>query len=158
VQYCQTFWRPEGNYSFTKMKKKKLEIEYTFDFELLGIISSAKGYKLAWDINAALASRLVKQKDLLIQLKGNTTASYPYYSFENEVNTLKLFRNKPNEAELVKNLLVPEFPHYDYIIFTRGEEHHRSNRLQELLRNNPSIELVAFIPLDALKSKDNFIF
>jgi hypothetical protein len=158
VQYCQTFWRPEGNYSFTKMKKKKLEIEYTFDFELLGIISSAKGYKLAWDINAALASRLVKQKDLLIQLKGNTTASYSYYSFENEVNTLKLFRNKPNEAELVKNLLVPEFPHYDYIIFTRGEEHHRSNRLQELLRNNPSIELVAFIPLDALKSKDNFIF
>jgi hypothetical protein len=158
VQYCQTFWRPEGNYSFTKMKKKKIEIEYTFDFELLGIISSAKGYKLAWDINAALASRLVKQKDLLIQLKGNTTASYSYYSFENEVNTLKLFRNKPNEAELVKNLLVPEFPHYDYIIFTRGEEHHRSNRLQELLRNNPSIELVAFIPLDALKSKDNFIF
>ncbi len=158
MQYCQTFWRPEGNYSFTKMKKKKLEIEYTFDFELLGIISSAKGYKLAWDINAALASRLVKQKDLLIQLKGNTTASYSYYSFENEVNTLKLFRNKPNEAELVKNLLVPEFPHYDFIIFTRGEEHHRSNRLQELLRNNPSIELVAFIPLDALKSKDNFIF
>ena len=140
------------------MKKKRLEIEYSFDFELLGVISSAKGYKLAWDINATLASRLVKQKDLVIHLKSNTVASYSYYSFENEVNTLKLFRNKPNEAELVKNLLVPEFPHYDYIILTRGEEHQNSNRLQELLRNNPSIELVAFIPLDALKSKDNFIF
>jgi hypothetical protein len=140
------------------MKKKRLEIEYSFDFELLGVISSAKGYKLAWDINATLASRLVKQKDLLIQLKSYTVASYSYFSFENEVNTLKLFRNKPNEVELVKNLLVPEFPHYDYIILTRGEEHQCSNRLQELLRNNPSIELVAFIPLDALKSKDNFIF
>jgi hypothetical protein len=140
------------------MKKKRLEIEYSFDFELLGVISSAKGYKLAWDINATLASRLVKQKDLLIQLKSYTVASYSYFSFENEVNTLKLFRNKPNEVELVKNLLVPEFPHYDYIILTRGEEHQSSNRLQELLRNNPSIELVAFIPLDALKSKDNFIF
>jgi len=140
------------------MKKKRLEIEYSFDFELLGIISSVKGYKLAWDINATLASHLVKQKDLTIQLKNNETASYSYYSFENEVNTLKLFRNKPNEAELVRNLLVPEFPHYDYIILTRGEEHQSSNRLQELLRNNPSIELVAFIPLDALKSKDNFIF
>ncbi len=140
------------------MKKKRLEIEYSFDFELLGVISSAKGYKLAWDINTTLASKLVKQKDLSIQLKSNSIASYSYYSFENEVNTLKLFRNKPNEAELVKNLLVPEFPHYDYIILTRGEEHQSSNRLQELLRNNPSIELVAFIPLDALKSKENFIF
>jgi len=140
------------------MKKKRLEIEYSFDFELLGVISSAKGYKLAWDINATLASKLVKQKDLSIQLKSNSIASYSYYSFENEVNTLKLFRNKPNEADLVKNLLVPEFPHYDYIILTRGEEHQSSNRLQELLRNNPSIELVAFIPLDALKSKNNFIF
>jgi len=140
------------------MKKKRLEIEYSFDFELLGVISSAKGYKLAWDINATLASRLVKQKDLVIHLKSNTVASYSYYSFENEVNTLKLFRNKPNEADLGKNLLVPEFPHYDYIILTRGEEHQSSNRLQELLRNNPSIELVAFIPLDALKSKANFIF
>lgn len=158
MQYCQTFWTREGNYSFARMKKKRLEIEYSFDFELLGIISSSKGYKLAWDINATLASRLIKQKDLQIQLKSNTTASYPYYSFENEVNTLKLFRNKPNEPELVKNLLVPEFPHFDYIILTRGEEHFNSNRLQELLRNNPSIELVAFIPLDALKSKANFIF
>lgn len=140
------------------MKKKRLEIEYSFDFELLGVISSAKGYKLAWDINTTLASKLVKQKDLSIQLKSNSIASYSYYSFENEVNTLKLFRNKPNEAELVKNLLVPEFPHYDYIILTRGEEHQSSNRLQELLRNNPSIELVASIPLDALKSKENFIF
>jgi hypothetical protein len=158
VQYCQTFWTPEGNNSFARMKKKRLEIEYSFDFELLGIISSSKGYKLAWDINATLASRLVRQKDLQIQIKSNATASYPHYSFENEVNTLKLFRNKPNEPELVKNLLVPEFPHFDYIILTRGEERFNSNRLQELLRNNPSIELVAFIPLDALKSKANFIF
>jgi len=30
--------------------------------------------------------------------------------------------------------------------------------LQEVLRNIPSIELVAFLPLAALKSKDNFIF
>jgi len=152
------FLETRGFYQFIKMKKKRLEIEYSFDFELLGIISSAKGYKLAWDINATLSTKLVKQKDLIIQLKNKQIASYSYYSFENEVNTLKLFRNKPNELDLTKNLLVPEFPHYDYIILTRGEEHQSSNRLQELLRKNSSIELVAFIPLDALKSKDNFIF
>jgi len=140
------------------MKKKRLEIEYSFDFELLGIISSAKGYKLAWDINAILQSRLIRQKDLSVQVKNNEKVTFPHFSFENEVNILKLFRNKPNEPELVKNLLVPEFPHYDYVVLNQGEEYRNSNRLHELLRNIPTIELVAFIPLDALKSKDNFIF
>jgi hypothetical protein len=140
------------------MKKKRLEIEYSYDFELLGIISSAKGYKLAWDINATISGRLAKQKDFSIQLKNKQMATHAHYSFENEVNILKLFRNKPNEAELAKNLLVPEFPHYDYIILYQGDAYQANNRLHELLRNISTIELVAFIPLDALKSKDNFIF
>jgi len=40
----------------------------------------------------------------------------------------------------------------------QGEEYTQHNRLQEVLRNIPSVELVAFLPLAALKSKDNFIF
>ncbi len=141
-----------------KVKKKRLEIEYTYDFELIGIISSAKGYKLAWEINLALSARLVKQVDLIIEQKNNANATYSYYSFENEVNTLKLFRNKPNETDLFKNVLVPEFPHYDYIILVQGEDHLNSNRLHEVLRKISIIELTAFIPLDALKSKEHFIF
>jgi len=141
-----------------KMKKKRLEVEYSFDFELIGIISSAKGYKLAWEVNNILGSHLIRQPDLTILLTRDSYASYVYYAFENEVNVLKLFRNKPNEADLIKNLLVPEFPHYDYILLTQGEAHMASKRLQELLKNIPSIELTAFIPLTALKSKDNFIF
>lgn len=139
------------------MKKKRLEIEYSYDFDLIGVISSAKGYKLAWDINNQLSTRLVKQPDLIVQFKNNTECSFSYFSFENEVNKLKLFRNKPNDSE-VRNFLVAEFPHYDYIMLVQGEDHGNSNRLQELLRNITSIELVAFIPLGALKSKDNFIF
>ena len=71
---------------------------------------------------------------------------------------MKLFRNRSNEADTAKNLLVPEFPHLDYILLTEGEEHMEINRLQELLRNIASIELVAFLPLATLKSRDNFIF
>jgi hypothetical protein len=159
VQYCQTF---KSSLTIAKpvakMKKKRLEIEYSFDFELIGIISSAKGYKLAWEVNHVLGSRLTRQPDLTVLLNKKAYASYVYYTFENEVNALKLFRNKPNEAEQIKNLLVPEFPHYDFIMLTQGEAHMASKRLQELLKNIPSIELTAFIPLAALKSKDNFIF
>jgi hypothetical protein len=159
VQYWQTFIT--NNYYCNtrgKNEEKAAEVEYSFDFELIGIISSAKGYKLAWEVNNILGSHLIRQPDLTILLTKDSYASYVYYAFENEVNVLKLFRNKPNEADLIKNLLVPEFPHYDYILLTQGEAHMASKRLQELLKNIPSIELTAFIPLTALKSKDNFIF
>ena len=88
------------------MKKKRLEIDYNFDFELLGVISSAKGYKLAWDINHAVSIRLIKQSDLIIHFSNQIIGSFTYFSHESALNTIKLFRNKPAEPEAAKNLLV----------------------------------------------------
>ena len=139
------------------MKKKRLEIDYSYDFELLGVISSIKGYRLAWQINRQLNVRLIKQADLVIHLKNKATCTYVYFAHDATVNKLKLFRNKPNEPDHLKNFLVPEFPHLDYILMAQGEDLN-SNRLQEELRKIPSVELAAFIPLDTLKSRENFIF
>lgn len=138
------------------MKKNRLEIEYSYDFELLGLTTSAKSYKLAWELNRSLHIRLTKKTDLVIHGRSHQ-ATYSFHAHENQVSTLRLFRNRPNEPELSRSLLVPEFPHNDFIFMIQGEEL-GSNRLQQDLRNIPSIELVAFIPLGALKSKDNFIF
>ena len=140
------------------MKKSRLDIEYTYDFELLGLISSVKGYRLAWEINKLLGVRLIKVPDLVIRQKNKSDLSYSYFASGGMANCIKLFRNKSNETDTVKNLLIPEFPHLDYILMTEGEEHMEINRLQELLNNIPSIELVAFLPLATLKSKNNFIF
>ncbi len=140
------------------MKKKRLEIDYSYDFELLGVISSAKGYKLAWDINHLLNVRLVKQPDVSISFGNKITGTYGHFFHESPLNRLRLFRNKPNENEAGKNLLVQEFPHLDYVVMSQGADKVESNRLQEYLRTIPSVELVAFIPLDAIKSKDYFIF
>lgn len=137
------------------MKKNRLEIEYSYDFELLGLTTSAKSYKLAWEINRVLQIHLVRKPDLTIQLRSGAL-TYSVYEHEGPVTTIRLFRNRANETES-KNLLVPEYPHGDFILMIQGEEP-GSNRLREELRNIPSIELVAFIPLDALKSKDYFIF
>jgi hypothetical protein len=140
------------------MKKKRLDIEYSYDFDLLGIISPLKGYKLAWEINNSLEVKLIKEKDLSITFKNGQESNFTYFSFHNEVSVLKLFRNKPVESEQVKSVLVPEFPHYDFILLSQSDDPGKSNRLQEVLRHIPSVELVAFIPLGALKSKDYFIF
>ncbi len=140
------------------MKKKRLEIDYSYDFELLGVISSAKGYKLAWDINHLLGVRLIKQPNVSIQFNNNIMGTYSHFSHESPLNRLRLFKNRPNEIDAVKNLLVQEYPHLDYVVMSQGGDKMDVNELQEYLRRIPSIEMVAFIPLETLKSKDYFIF
>jgi hypothetical protein len=142
VQYCQD------------MKKRRLDVEFAYDFELMGLITSARGYKLAWEINNALGTNLTRKDDLKMTTKEGEF-SFAFFSHQSSLNTVKLFRNRTNDGDV---FLVPEHSHLDYILYTKGDEDVHSKRLQEVLRNIPSIELVAFLPLPALKSKDNFIF
>jgi hypothetical protein len=136
------------------MKKRRLDVEFAYDFELMGLISSARGYKLAWEINHALGINLARKDDLKMTTKEDEF-SFVFFAHQSSLNTVKLFRNRPNDGEV---FLLPEHSHLDYILYTKGDEDVGSKRLQEVLRNIPSIELVAFLPLAALKSKDNFIF
>lgn len=140
-----------------KIRKNKLEIQYSFDFELVGIRTSLKGYKLAWHLNQGLQTHLVKQKDLEVHLKKGSVA-FDHFAYQTPLNALHLFRNRASLAENASPALVPEFPHFDFILMTQSEESLRGNRLQEYLRNLPSVEWAALIPLSALKSKENFIF
>jgi len=139
------------------MKKNKLLIDYDFDFRLFGISTVAKGYKLAWDINQQLGVNLIKQPDLVVGFKNNDEKSFPYYAFETQLNRLKLFKNKPTDQDSGKYFLIPEFPHYDFIILAAMEEEHNKT-FAEQIRSIPAVELLASIPLAGLKSKSNFIF
>lgn len=139
------------------MKKTRLDVVFNYDFELLGISSTARGHKLAWEINRVLKVDLVKKDDLKITGKDGDYF-FAHYAHQSSVNSLQLFRNKANETDSKTAFLVPEHPKFDFILYSMGDDEVSGKRLQEVLRNIPSIELVAFIPLAALKSKDNFIF
>lgn len=141
-----------------KMKKTKLIIDYEFDFELMGLISSAKGYKVAWEINRVLGVQLVKQADLVVGFKNNKEKGFSYYAHQTQIHRLKLFKNKPSEQERAKYFLIPEFPHYDFIILADIKEQYPHQQLIHLIKSITSIQLAASIPLEGLKSKSNFIF
>ena len=139
------------------MKKSKLVIDYEFDFRLWGITTAARGYKLAWELNHQLGIRLVKQPDLVVGFKNDEEKSFSFYAYETPLNRLKVFKNRPNDQESGKYFLIPEFPHYDFIILAAMEEQ-LTEQLVRQIRSIPSVELVASIPLEGLKSKSNFIF
>ncbi len=139
------------------MKKSKLIIDYEFDFRLWGVTTAVRGYKLAWEINQHLGIHLVKQPDLVVGFKKEVEKSFHFYAYQTTVNRLKLFKNRPTDQESGKYFLIPEFPHYDFIILAAMEEQHSSD-LPDQIRRIPAVELVAPIPLEGLKSKSNFIF
>jgi hypothetical protein len=134
------------------MKKTKLIIDYEFDFELLGLISSAKGYKLAWEINRVLGIQLIKQPDLVVGFKNKEEKGFSYYTHETQINRLKLFKNRPQDQEGGKYVLIPEIPHYDFIILANMKEQYPDQQLIHSLISIDAIQLAALIPLDGLKS------
>ena len=140
------------------MRKNKLIIEYEYDFNLIGIISTVKGYKLAWELNQALGIHLVKQPDLIVGFRNNVEKGFDYYNHQTQLNRLKVFKNRPNDQEAGKYSLIPEFPHYDFIILAAMEEYDKVQHLVQSLKSIDSIQLAAIIPLEGLKSKSNFIF
>lgn len=140
------------------MKKNKLIIDYEYDFNLIGIISAAKGYKVAWELNQALGIHLIKQTDLIVGFRNNEEKAFTYYSHQTQLNRLKVFKNRAADSEAGKYYLIPEFPHYDFIILANMEEYDKAQHLVHSLKPIDSIQLAAIIPLDGLKSKSNFIF
>ncbi|MBT1687329.1 IPExxxVDY family protein [Dawidia soli] len=140
------------------MKKSKLVIDYEYDFDLLGLTTAAKGYKLAWDMNQALHIQLVKQPDLVVGFKNNDERSFSFYAFETQINRLKLFKNRPAEGDTGKYFLIPEFPHFDFIILAAMKDQYAHPQLLELIKSISSVQFAAFIPMEGLKSKSNFIF
>ena len=139
------------------MKKSKLVIEYEYNFELIGVATAARGYKLAWEINQRLKIQLLKQPDLMVGFKNAAEKPFSFYSFETPLNRLKLFKNRPSDQESGKYFLIPEFPHYDFIILAAMEDY-THQQLTDLIRSIPSVQLAASIPLEGLRSKSNFIF
>jgi hypothetical protein len=139
------------------MKKSKLIIDYEFNFELIGITCTVRGYKLAWEINQRLGINLVKQPDLMVGFKNNEEKAFSFYAYQTPLNRLKLFKNKPAEQDTGKYFLIPEFPHFDFIILAAMEEH-THQQLINLVRSIPSVQFAASIPLEGLRSKSNFIF
>ena len=140
------------------MKKNRLLIDYEFDFQLLGVSSAARGYKLAWELNRQLNVNLVRQPDLLVGFRKDEEKSFSYYAYETPLNRLKLFKNRPVDQDAGKYFLIPEFPHFDFIILAAMDENQSEDKLIDQVRSTPSVQLVSQIPLDGLKSKSNFIF
>ncbi len=139
------------------MTKFQLDVDYDFDFKLIGISCHAHDYRLCWSLNKKLNISLEKihRDNAKSGLKKNGVAIESLFTFYDEENhtSYQLLYNK-NENQL----LLPEQKKADFLLII---DQKNENKYQETLTSIREIDLVltAFtIEVDSLKSKENLIF
>jgi hypothetical protein len=142
------------------MKTHRLQIEYDYSFDLYGLVTSVKDYKLAWALNRLLDLRLKKQKDLCYDLPEKERLLIANYQCITAHSEVRLFRNRAlGSSALRKAFLLPDMKEYDYVLQITGamQQLHPQELTRKLLQA-PLVQYVKqFDPL-TLKFKENLIF
>lgn len=138
------------------MGKHTLEIEYDYDFVLIGISSHEKDYRICWALNNQLGLNLIKTDALEIKDKKQDDPSFfSLFSFELPDEFMEYFIIA-NRSE--KGLLIPEQKQVDYFFIIRGEiENDKVMEMIKLIKESSLVQTAFRVDVNALKSKQNLI-
>ncbi len=137
-----------------------LEISYDFDFELIGIVSSERSFKLAWLLNNSLHLNLARISDFDLEFSNGINLSFANFIHRTEHNSYQLLKNKALEyEEIPKPFLLPELKEFDYLLridnMTKGIN---IESIKEILTSLSQIQLCQIIDLENVKEKENLIY
>ncbi len=138
------------------MGKYTLEIEYDYDFVLIGISSHEKDYRICWALNNQLGLNLVKADALEIKDKKQDELShFSLFSFEQPDEFMEYFIIA-NRSE--KGLLIPEQKQVDYFFIIRGEvDDEKVMEMVKQIKGSNLVQTAFRVDVNALKSKQNLI-
>jgi hypothetical protein len=140
------------------MKKAKLQIEPTFDFELLGIVSPIREYRMAWLVNQELELNLVKVDDLELEFLNSEKLEIAQYFLSLPHGFIQLLKNKALNSAQQLAYLVPELKNLDYFLLVQDEtEQMDLSNFMEKLSRNPLVQSIVWIDISKLKSKENLL-
>jgi hypothetical protein len=134
------------------MSKTKLQVEYDFDFCLIGIVCSEKDFRFCWMLNNQLGWKLAKTEE---HTSGVGNHSIFTFSEEELMRDYYLIVNKSDSGKL----LVEEHQHTDYFIIIKGEITDEEKKyFAEQIKKLTSVSASYLMDATTLKSKQNLIF
>ncbi|MEJ8804249.1 IPExxxVDY family protein [Pontibacter sp. H249] len=142
------------------MKTLRLDIDYEYDFDVYGVVSPVKDYKLAWALNNIFDLRLSRQKDLCYDFFGKDRLIISNYQHITEHTIVRLLRNKALvTTTLKKPFLLPDIKEYDYVIQISGamQQLYPQEFINKILKTQLVQYVKKFDPL-TLKFKENLLF
>ncbi len=137
------------------MAKLTLDFEEDYDFDLIGICSHSKDYRLVWELNTKLEYDFAKAENFDLRQKGSLQ-SHSFFEFIDEENGVEYFliNNRCNTG-----LLIPEEKSCDYLLVIKG--HLLENVKEKITSQIMALKnvLTAYtINVENLRSKDNLLF
>ena len=139
------------------MRRTKLVIDHELEGSVIGIVSTLKDYKLAWNINQVFKIDLILQPPLQIEFVKRSDLAIANYLYQTEFQSFRLVKNRG--SDLNSGYLIPELINFDFFLMITGEQEILPNEMAlEKLHAIKGIEYFQLIDVDRLKSKDNFIF
>ncbi len=141
----------------TYMKEIRLDAGIHYDFELLGITSSLKDYRLAWHMNDVLQMHLSKVDDHVIEYSEFQKIEVSCFRYEGGESVIRLLSNKVyREADQKQAYLIPEHKHFDFFLLLEGQPIDVTNFTNKLKQIN-GLEFITKIDVKKLRSKENLI-
>ncbi len=142
----------------SQMKKVKLQIEHTYDFEVLGLVSPVKDYKMAWLINRQLDLDLIKWEDLEIEFLSDPQLKISQYFLSLPHGFVQLLKNKAINSQNQVSYLIPELKTMDYFLLVQDQTFQISiNTFANKLAEIPFIQNVMKLDITKLKSRENLL-
>ncbi len=140
------------------MKKTKLFIEPTFDFELIGLASPVKDYKMAWLINRDLDLDLVRAEEIHIEFLSSSKLEISQYFLSLPHGYIQLLKNKAINTSQQLAYLIPELRNLDYFLLVQDETQQTNiAAFVDVLSVNPLIQSVVRLDISKIKSKENLL-
>ena len=138
--------------------KYHLEEEYEYDFDLYGISSHEKDYRICWAINNSLGlslERTAENIEVIFNQQEKQNSQFPVFKFERDdvLETYYLIGNKFENHQLIE-----EQKHVDFFLMVKSSGVMSSNDFIDKLKDIPFVLAVNKVDVSILQSKKNLIF
>ncbi len=131
-----------------------LEIEDNYDFDLIGISSHEKDYRLAWALNKCMFWRMVRIADIDVQQKSSRSAHGQFrFSHPIEQTVITLIDNKTQDG-----FFMQELQQFDYLLKIENERFGCDDAFYKKLRTTPFVLTAYPLQIEKLKSKQNLLY
>lgn len=136
------------------MAKFTLDIVDEYPYTLLGINTSLKGYRLAWNLNKDMDIRLQREEPLEAVNKLKEKVTFSFFTFFDESRNAmhRLVENRSGG-----NVFIPEQPRCDYLLIVDRSPEWGAGEILKIIRGITSVSMAFEIQIESLKSKQNIL-
>jgi hypothetical protein len=131
-----------------------LDIEDDYEFDVIGISSHEKPYRLAWSLNRGMNWMMSRRDDILVQQKSLNSGHAQFrYVHPSDTSVITLIDNKTSEG-----LFLPEINQFDFILKLENMRFGCDDLMMKKLRACAFVITAYPLQIEKLKSKQNLIF